>query len=610
MLAMLCWICLLLGAAIAQDEHVVSRAVLVDAEGTLDIADVAAAPDSAFRPVGLIFSGGYTPAVHWMKLVVQAPPDGSPLRLRVRPTYLDEVRLYAPDKAAPDGWRVEVTGDRTPFLERDTPGIALGFVVNPGGPEATYFLRLETTSSSLLHVSAMLPKDAYVAELWVSVLHILSFSLMAGILFWSASELVVSRDAVVGWFALAHALQLIYFLAISGHLAPMLASFGHIDGLTSALVCLVPVSTLIFHRALIKPFAPAPLAWGFLNGLILVCLGVLALLLVGSTQLALQVNAVVVLLSAPMFLMLAVSVRSEGLTGRMALRVVYCLQGLTLVVTMVPLLGLGGGIEWVLHGTLVPGLMSSVLMFILLHRRSRAMVGRALETQFDLGLARQQLAIERRQREAQGHFLSMLSHELKTPITVARIALGTTRAQGEPRRLIEGALDNMNAIIDRCTYADQMDQHELRVVTETCDVPAVIAETVARAPGRERIVADIAPMPPFVTDRVLLGVVVANLLDNGLKYGAESRPVALEAHASEVNGRPGICIIVENEPGRAGRPDKEKLFGKFYRSPGARASSGSGLGLYIVRGIADRLGGTIRYDDKEGRVRFVLWLPC
>lgn len=611
LLAIAVWLALSIVPASAQQlppDHIDSRAVLADPSGTLGIEEVAR---SDFTPIEGILSAGYTDTVHWLRLVVRARPDGGELRLRIRPTYLDELTLYAPDPETAGGWRTAASGDRVPFLDRSEPGVPLGFVITPDGPQTTYYLRLSTTSSSLLHATAMAPQPAYVDEMWIGIIHIIGFSLMAGILLWAASGLIVSRDAVVAWFTLAHTLQLVYFLAISGNLAPILAAFGPIDRLTSLLVCLVPLTTLIFHRVLIRPFAPTAVALRGLDALLLTGAVALLLLLVpGWTRLALQLNAILVLCSAPVFLLLAWTAQSDGPTGRGPLRIAYTLQAIALLITMIPLLGLGGGVEWVLHGTLFPGLMSAVLMFILLNRRARALLNRALGAQIDLGLARQQLAMEQRQREAQGHFLAMLSHELKTPITVARIALGTTRTTGEPRRLIESALDNMNAIVDRCAYADQMDQHELTVVPETCDLAALVGETIDRCANPRRIHREIGALPPFVTDRLLFGVMVSNLLDNALKYSPEGSPVALAAGLCARIGRQGICIRVDNQPSRAGLPDPSRVFGKFYRSSGARSSSGSGLGLYIVRGIAERLGGTAHYASNDGRVRFEIWLPC
>jgi signal transduction histidine kinase len=57
-------------------------------------------------------------------------------------------------------------------------------------------------------------------------------------------------------------------------------------------------------------------------------------------------------------------------------------------------------------------------------------------------------------------------------------------------------------------------------------------------------------------------------------------------------------------------PDPEKMFDKFYRGPGATSKAGMGLGLYVVRGLAELLGGRISCAVEGARVRIEVWHPC
>jgi len=142
-------------------DRIVERSILNDPDGAFSISDVA---EMGFDPAGRIVSRGYTPAVTWVRVVVRSEADDDGLVLRIRPTYLDEVRLYSP---TPDGaWRESVTGDRVPFSERPLAAVHLGFHLAPTPASDTiYYLRLETTSTSLLSVEALTPADAEVAAL-------------------------------------------------------------------------------------------------------------------------------------------------------------------------------------------------------------------------------------------------------------------------------------------------------------------------------------------------------------------------------------------------------------------------------------------------------------
>lgn len=111
------------------------------------------------------------------------------------------------------------------------------------------------------------------------------------------------------------------------------------------------------------------------------------------------------------------------------------------------------------------------------------------------------------------------------------------------------------------------------------------------------------------SDPFLVRTIVANLLDNALKYSPPDTRVDL--HLQQRAGETAMRVF--NQPGAAGMPDPQRLFDKYYRSPGAHKQTGSGLGLYLVAGLAKRIGAAVRdvsdRDDRSApRVGFeVIW---
>ena len=83
----------------------------------------------------------------------------------------------------------------------------------------------------------------------------------------------------------------------------------------------------------------------------------------------------------------------------------------------------------------------------------------------------------------------------------------------------------------------------------------------------------------------------------------------LSASSQPHKKQPGMLVTIRNQPGHAGWPDAQKVFQKYYRSPGAHSKTGSGLGLYLVRSAARRLGGWVRYVPDTNTVMFEFWLP-
>jgi signal transduction histidine kinase len=220
------------------------------------------------------------------------------------------------------------------------------------------------------------------------------------------------------------------------------------------------------------------------------------------------------------------------------------------------------------------------------------------------------LTIEVRRRDEQERFLSMLNHELKTPLAVIRMTLGATEITPAGRERVARAVADMNAIVERCLLADQLGGGKVAQARSPCAAETLLqqARQQSVAPDRVRI-EPLGQLPMILTDNRLVSIVLGNLIDNALKYGAPGSAVDVVADSTPSAGRPGLRFIVGNLRGAAGMPDAGRVFEKFYRAAGAHGKSGSGLGLFISAGIARQLGGTLRYVPEGERVKFELWLP-
>ena len=109
------------------------------------------------------------------------------------------------------------------------------------------------------------------------------------------------------------------------------------------------------------------------------------------------------------------------------------------------------------------------------------------------------------------------------------------------------------------------------------------------------------------TDAQCVRIMLNNLIANALRYGDETQPVTVEMQWSLDKSQ--VCIAVINKPGVAGWPDPQKLFNKYYRSAGAKNTPGTGLGLFLVKSIANVIGASCRYEPDDKHIRFELCLP-
>lgn len=219
------------------------------------------------------------------------------------------------------------------------------------------------------------------------------------------------------------------------------------------------------------------------------------------------------------------------------------------------------------------------------------------------------LAASLRRRDEQERFLSMISHELRTPMSVIRMVSGTAVMPTDIRERVVRAINSMSTIIDRAMQADRIWHGRMKTNVTDCDVCAVLHAARLQCTEPARVQLDAEPRRLCQTDPQLLQVVVDNLLDNALKYSPSDAMVHVQVCQQLYKLQRGVAITVSNPPGLAGKPDKRQLFRKFYRAPGAHGKSGSGLGLHISEGLSRLLGGHLKYAESDGKVQFILWIP-
>lgn len=256
------------------------------------------------------------------------------------------------------------------------------------------------------------------------------------------------------------------------------------------------------------------------------------------------------------------------------------------------------------YASLVHGVLTGVLILVFLQIRFRRMDHERVRIAIDLERTRSHLDQEKAIREDQARLLAMLGHELKTPLAVVQMLVDGASVFNDQKKA-RAAVRDMNTVIERTIQANQLDDQQLKLHLETCDISAEILKAIARCPHPDRIVADVEPERLARTDIYLLNVILMNLLENACKYGAPGRAIHLRLQFDERT----LCVRVMNPPGDSGWPDPDKVFQKYYRSKNASRCTGSGLGLYLVAGFARALGGEVRYEPTSQLIVFTFEMP-
>jgi K+-sensing histidine kinase KdpD len=194
----------------------------------------------------------------------------------------------------------------------------------------------------------------------------------------------------------------------------------------------------------------------------------------------------------------------------------------------------------------------------------------------------------------QQSFMMAITHELKTPIAIAKLNLETLQKRKledkQQQRLIQNTLqetNRLNALCNNMLLATQMDDGGYVVTKEKINfsdlVNQCVNENIIRFPQRQY--RQSFPQNIFIEgDSMLLQMAVNNLLDNANKYSAKDAAITIVV--SDINNK--IILQVKDEGKGIADEDKKKIFDKFYRAGNVatKAAKGTGLGLYLTKKIA------------------------
>lgn len=221
--------------------------------------------------------------------------------------------------------------------------------------------------------------------------------------------------------------------------------------------------------------------------------------------------------------------------------------------------------------------------------------------------------------DVQSEFVSAVSHEMKTPLSLIKLASDTLAhgryaspdAIGEYGQMIMKESQHLARLIDNVLCYARITDSSSEYDLETVDVAEVVQESLDRfGPQRQEVGFEtqlqVPPEPMFVrADPLMLGHVFDNLVDNALKYAASGRWIGVSVVPD------GSRVRVEVADRGAGVPQGEwsRIFERFYRRKGTR-NRGAGLGLAIVRRIVEDHHGTVAVTSAPGRgTTFTVTLP-
>ena len=213
--------------------------------------------------------------------------------------------------------------------------------------------------------------------------------------------------------------------------------------------------------------------------------------------------------------------------------------------------------------------------------------------------------------EKKDEFISMASHELKTPVTTLKaftqLLMMTFEQEGNDNAV--GMLERMNKQINRLTGlitdlldASRANSGELNYQDEKFDLNELVREIsdeMQRTSPSHTIELVLADLPPVNGDRGRVGQVITNMLSNAIKYSPGASRVIVSTFME------GLSVLCSVQDFGLGIPasQRSKLFTRFFRVSHDKSNTfpGLGLGLYISSEIIKRHGGEMHFQSEEGK---------
>ena len=221
------------------------------------------------------------------------------------------------------------------------------------------------------------------------------------------------------------------------------------------------------------------------------------------------------------------------------------------------------------------------------------------------------LAKERELNELKSRFVSMASHEFRTPLSTilssASLISKYVNEEHQEKRLrhinrIKSSVDHLTNILNDFLSLGKLEEGKIALQYTQIDIVDLCSDINEELKGLlkpgQHIDKIINGTPyPFHSDLHVLKGILFNLLSNAIKYSNEHQPISCIFRFSPEQ----ISIAIADRGVGIPREDQEHLFTRFFRANNVENIQGTGLGLSIVKRYVDLLGGTITFESEVGR---------
>ena len=219
----------------------------------------------------------------------------------------------------------------------------------------------------------------------------------------------------------------------------------------------------------------------------------------------------------------------------------------------------------------------------------------------------QERSLNNRQKE----FVSMVSHEFRTPLAVINSSVqllerhlkeeGLQETSSKHLRKIAKSVERMNGLIDNALYFTQLESNLIEYTPQSFNFYTLlkdVMESFEDMSGSRQFITEGDPIPQeFYGDPKLCEHIFSNLISNAIKYSDDNSTITISTHIGENE----IAISIKDQGTGISKDELAHVGQKFFRASNSTGIAGSGIGLYLIRSFLKMSNGTMKIDSDQGK---------
>ena len=594
--------------AIAGDSnnYLISQAYFEDATNSLAIDEV---KNEKFTSFDGWFARGYKPSAFWIRLIVR--PSSQDLVLRIRPAHIENIELFD----FQGNHEKRITGAKHPTSGADNQVFNHSFNLGAAKQEREIYLRVKSSRTYNLHFQVMPRSEFLNTEQATSLLYVGYVVFSLSLALWLLGAWLSNREIVLGLFVIQQFISFLHAFFLLGYARVFFDGFAgpsNINLMTHLIVVGYPLIGILANKFLFKEYSLKRFYSYLFNAGICISILIIVFLITGNTGLALKINALLVIFIAVLFWITALSGTNANKVSQNVnlpiniLRVYYTFNLVMWVIVALPVLGVFPSNEVSVHSNYIYSALSGMLFcWILQYRAKTILTNEVLKS----AALKEEVESERYRREEQGKLMSMLTHEIRTPLSVLKLVVDRKVTGSELEDFANRAVSNIDSIIDKCIQLDRLELNVLQIHKTKFNFLVLLNSIISDGRLDNRFSFQGQDNINIESDMDIVSIIVSNLVNNAVKYSAPKTDIVIRFEILEDVQPIRLQFSVQNVIGSMGTPDPALAFDKYYRSPAATKVSGSGLGLFLVRELVQALHGEVQLTTEENFIKFTVWIP-